>query len=510
MKKNIAFQLKLKFKLEFMILLAMISFINLRKIEEIEQKNFILIPFKSYFPKYDYDNNYNKAFINSLVRRKFFLNVENESGQKLEMILNTNEPQMHTRNVIAVIRNENEEYYEPYNTVTSDICTFNYKNSKSYEFLTAFNHSFYSIKNTCYAKEKLFLFQDFNLKEKKLFDIEFIHSSNETNICFFACLQIAESLVDLKVNLLIQLKNLINSNAVTWSLKFTSPDDGFLIFGDIIDNDKLKFYNENIKDNYLPLQIYAYSKTDIYWKLYFDKIIFGDYVIKKDSQIYFYMNFQTRFITVPKIYFNEIKNKYFLINEDETKFICFEETIEFFFSVIYCNKKDYLSLTDNYKKLPNLDLFAHRFGVNFTFTPKDLFLEKDDKLYFYIAYNSHRNEEWEMGTIFLEKYITVFNNEETTLNILQRPDGYEEEKEKVVYENNKTKYTIIIILGIILSGAVFGFLGIFYGKKIYAQRKKKANELNDDDYDYNPQSINENNNEKFKNDRENFDNQNTI
>ena len=53
-------------------------------------------------------------------------------------------------------------------------------------------------------------------------------------------------------------------------------------------------------------------------------------------------------------------------------------------------------------------------------------------------------------------------------------------------------------------------MGIFYGKKIYAQRKKKANELNDDDYDYNPQSINENNNEKFKKDGENFDIQNTI
>ena len=79
MKKNIAFQLK--FKLEFMILLAIISFINLRKIDEIEQKNFILIPFKSYFSKYDYDNNYNKALTKFKINNKYifsFIFVENK------------------------------------------------------------------------------------------------------------------------------------------------------------------------------------------------------------------------------------------------------------------------------------------------------------------------------------------------------------------------------------------------------------------------------------------------
>ena len=505
MKKNIISKLKIRF--EFIILLIIIFIINLGKADKIDKKNFILIPFKSYYPKFDYDNNYNKAFINSRMRRKIYLEIKDESGQKLEMILNTEEPLMHTRETVAVIRTDDTDN-KAYNTITPDICTFNYKNSKSYQLLTPFNHSFYSIKNTCYGKEKLYLFKDFNLKEKNLFDIGFIHSSNETNICFFASLQISESLADQKVNLFIQLKNLINSNDVTWSLKFTSPDSGFLIFGDIIGNDKLKFYNDNIEENYMTSTFYSYSKTSIYWKLYFDKIIFGDYVIKSDSELYFYINFLSRFITVPSKYFDEIKSKYLLINKDGTNKICFQESMELFFNAIYCNKKEYLELTDNFKKLPNLDLFGHQFGVNFTFTPKDLFLEKDDKLYFYIGYNSYKKDQWVMGTIFLEKYIIVFNNNEITLKILQRPDNYKEEK--IIYQNDKTKITVAVVLGIILSGLVFGFLGIFYGKKIYDKRKKKANELNDDDYEYSAQDINEDNTKEQNNIEVNFSDANNF
>ena len=51
--------------------------------------------------------------------------------------------------------------------------------------------------------------------------------------------------------------------------------------------------------------------------------------------------------------------------------------------------------------------------------------------------------------------------------------------------NDKSDKTIlIVILAIILSGLIFGILGLKYGKKIYQARKRKANELDDDNYDY--------------------------
>ena len=180
-----------------------------------------------------------------------------------------------------------------------------------------------------------------------------------------------------------------------------------------------------------------------------------------------------------------------LANENNTlsnkNFICFDEESEYFFHTVYCNKKEYLALTDNYKKLPTLNLYGYQLGINLTFTPKDLFLEKGEKLFFFIAYNFNKGNEWHMGNIFLEKYITVFDNDEKKLSILKQ-------KDKIIYEyntdNTTFKYILIIVLVFILSGLVFGFLGIFYGKKLYQSRKKKANELNDEDYDYSSQSIN--------------------
>ena len=76
------------------------------------------------------------------------------------------------------------------------------------------------------------------------------------------------------------------------------------------------------------------------------------------------------------------------------------------------NKKKYLELTDNYKKLDNLVLFLNNVHENITFTPKDLFLEKDDYMYFFvrvdisppIGEDEYENVEFSIGTILLEKY----------------------------------------------------------------------------------------------------------
>ena len=469
------------------ILIINISIIKKGKSEE-NNKNFIIIPFKSYFPKIDYSPNYNKALINSWIRKKIYFELENSSGQNLQIILNSKDSKIHTREVVAVLRTE-DKYLEYYNTNDSDICTFNYKNSNSYELTTDFNYIFYSISNVCYAKEKIYLYTDSNLKQKKLYDIEFIHSSNETHICFFAGLQITESIADEKIILLHQLKKLINSNSYTWTLKFTSPDEGHFIFGDIINNNKLNFYNDNIEDNYISLSVPTYSLDTINWKLFFEKVIIGDYIIKPDSQLYFFMNFERRYITVPKEYFYDIQKQYLLVdNYDENgniKFICFVEETEFFYNSIYCKKKEYLEMTDNYKKLPTLNLFGYRLGVNITFTPQDLFIEKGDNIYFYIAYDSKNEEDWYIGTIFLEKYITVFDNYEKKLSILKKNN-----KEDNKNTNNKSftnRVVLIIILVIIFSSFIFGLIGLIFGKKIYQKRKKKANELNDDEYDYSPQ-----------------------
>ena len=477
------FFLNNKFYLIFILFLN-ISIINKAKTQLNNHTNYILIPFKSYFPQID-SSSPNNALVNSWTRRKLYLDIEDESGKKLPFILNSEEPLIHTSENVSLLRTD-EQYFKPYISKASDICNFNFKNSDSYKYTTEFNKSFHYLTNICYAKESIYLYKDFNLKDKQLYNLDFIHSSNETHVCFFAGLQLTEALYEKPLSLLYQLKNLINANSYSWALKFTSPEEGFLIFGDIVGNDKLKFYNDNIEDNYITQNVFSMYASVIHWKFYLEKIYFGDYVITKSENFYFFIDFPTRYITVPRVYFNDIKSKYMLANENLDEDICFEEVAEFYFTTVYCNKKKFLSLTNNYKKLPNFILYGYQLEGNLTFSAKDLFLEKDDKVYFFIAFDSHKTDEWNMGSIFFEKFITVFNNDLKTIKILKRGENDNSNKNK----SNKTKIILIIVLIFILSALIFSFGGIFFGKKIYQARKKKANELDDDEFDYSPQSIN--------------------
>ena len=474
----------------YFLIFIVISFVYNIKSEEKTNDKILVIPFKSFFPKEDNYQGEHNALIMSWVKRKLYLEISNESKQKIPMILTSETIQMHTRDVVSVLRT-NEEYYKPYKNNVSDTCSFDYHSSITYKQITQFNESFYSISKVCHAKEKMVFYNDLNLKQKNSYDIEFIHSSNESSICFFAALQITLSPADQKVNLFYQLKNLINSNSYSWTLKFNSPNEGYLIFGDIINNKNLIFYNDNIEDNYMFENVYAPYSDQLYWKFYFTKLFFGDYIIKYDSSStknYFRINFNSRYITVPKEYFETILSKYLLSNETNKDIICYKENSGFYFVNIYCNKKKYLELTDNYKKLPAFNIFSASNEANITFSAKDLFIEKDDKIYFFIAFDGHKEDEWNIGSILSEKYITVFNNDQKKLNILKKKDNSDDTT------NINYSIVIIIILIVIFTALIFTFLGLFFGKKLFNLRKKKANELNDDDFDYTPQKGNDKNN----------------
>ena len=116
------------------------------------------------------------------------------------------------------------------------------------------------------------------------------------------------------------------------------------------------------------------------------------------------------------------------------------------------------------------------------FTPKDLFVSEGDTLYFLIAHHSYRDKECTFGNILLKKYPIVFDDDSKMIKILKSYNYINENLEKS--DGNKgSKIFWIIFLCVLLSGLIFGYLGLKYGKKIYQRRRMKANEL-DDNYDY--------------------------
>ena len=129
----------------------------------------------------------------------------------------------------------------------------------------------------------------------------------------------------------------------------------------------------------------------------------------------------------------------------------------------------------------------------------------NNRLYFLIYYRNGSYSNWEVGELFLRKYITSFNYYSKTIsfyknqvddinNIIykivpdEEPDEIPDSDPTPAESNNEPKnkmktWSIIVILcGIILVLAVIIIvLLIFRAKKF---RKKRAAELIDDNYEY--------------------------
>ena len=74
-----------------------------------------------------------------------------------------------------------------------------------------------------------------------------------------------------------------------------------------------------------------------------------------------------------------------------------------------------------------------------------------------------------MGTLFLKKYFFIFNTNEKTISF------YNNE----IIEHKKSSKFINYIIYIVLI-LIAGFIGFFFGKKIYYKvRSKRINEIND-------------------------------
>ena len=176
--------------------------------------------------------------------------------------------------------------------------------------------------------------------------------------------------------------------------------------------------------------------------------------------------------------------------------------------------------TNFYKEFPSIILSSKSLGINFEFINEDLFEQIYSRDYFLIIFptpteNQKYKNTWFLGEPFYKKYPFTINYDAKTIgfysdiiiNIKNITNNTKNEeiinvnitKENYINNENKSQTTTIVIklLEII---AVFGFIiGAYYlGVKYNERRKKRANELKDDNYVYIPEEkkdINANDNE---------------
>ena len=236
-----------------------------------------------------------------------------------------------------------------------------------------------------------------------------------------------------------------------------------------------------------------------------------------------YLNYNNGFITATKEYWDYIKKNFF--NEFFNSNICKEELIKFnleddivkSYYVISCDKSK-LTEEDKIKldKFPTIIFYIFDYNYKFELTKDDVFTEVNNILYFMIIYkrdifNNPELVYWDLGLPFLQKYQFVHNYEKKTIgfylpekeeeiveplpsendikeqsdiNINPNENKNENDKDRNKDEKDKEKNNLVIyiIVGIIV-GILLLILAFCLGKNLYQQRKRKANEL-EENFDY--------------------------
>ena len=192
---------------------------------------------------------------------------------------------------------------------------------------------------------------------------------------------------------------------------------------------------------------------------------------------------------IEKIFFSElIKNK-----------LCFVENLD---DNIYISQRITYSCLNNQevqeqiKSFPTLYFEIKSNNLTFMFTYKDLFKSFNDRLYFLVSFINYNTSDWTMGELFLRKYLASFNYDSKTISFYRNQVdeiNYKSQIPDVPNNTNKEENSsnlnigkIIRIIIEILMGITIIVILIVLIKKYKNSRKKHANELDDDDYDYIP------------------------
>ena len=328
--------------------------------------------------------------------------------------------------------------------------------------------------------------------------------------------------------------------------------------GEFIIGDKPHNYekNKNVYNENEYLKIRAlYGFDHLFWDISFNSIytqlknnnsFIGDFGTSAAK-----LNPNYGFVISTSVYFSKIKDIFF----NNFKEICKEKTLGKYYAYIECDNNDNLIL----ESFPDLFFEQKEFETIFNLTYEDLFiLDESYNKYIFLILNSRLNNNWVLGSVFLRKYQFTFNTDSKTIGYYKsmnenideneninddtsdKNDEEEENKEKENEENNNNnkenekgqnnkekdkennndknkdnnKYITYIVIGFLflIFCVLFLLIGMWVQKScINNKRKKRINELedqNDDDNYYYNEDKNNNLNPNKKDNEKSGENQN--
>ena len=343
------------------------------------------------------------------------------------------------------------------------------------------------------GEESFQIYRDIYLTNKQYINLQFYDdkiSEEKELLCGQIGIDASIFRID-DTNFIPQIINKFKESYKTYIIKYNynTPDEGQIIIGDMPHNYLSKEYNET--------NLIDFKSGNNRWSLIMDNLILEGYNISSSDlfeNIEVYLSFDHDGLVFSEIYIEYLDKIYF--NKYYEKNICKNETIFVYnraYTIVSCNASHFGK--DDINQFPKIIFIRYRTNLNFTFEGNELFYYKDNKYFFKIFKESSKAARFEFGRIFLRKYLTVFNFEAKKISFYKNKENKEDENNEGI---NNFLWKIILIISLVVIFIFLG-LGIFIGKKIYQKRIKRANELDDDNYLYDPNIINENGKEKLFN-----------
>lgn len=361
---------------------------------------------------------------------------------------------------------------------------YNRNLSSDFNYTEDYNKSIYEFKyNGKSAKDSIYAYTDLEMKNLQKFNDIGFYLGTDTNDLLCGIIGFKNDkfkIVCDDINNIFKsfkLKELINSN--DWFIKYTSKNEGLLVFGPEMD----KIYpNYDVKKFFITNS--EVQPGDDSWTIVIDKVYSGDKneTINK-KPIKAQINNDFGLLEGNKEYYMNITLNYFY--DYIKKRICTLDYIEvgyYEYLAIGCDK-DKFGIEDM-KKFPILKFVLVCFQTEFTFTYEDLFTETEHKYFFNVIFNKFINERFILGKVFLRKYPMLINFDSQTVgyyNDALNTETIDDDINRFYLTKSFILLLIFIIIALIIIAAVTFY---FIGKNLNKLKKRKANELTDDDYDY--------------------------
>ena len=339
----------------------------------------------------------------------------------------------------------------------------------------------------CYCNDTILLFTNKDLTEKKImkeFFLELVRNAKD-NITGTIGLNLNDMFNHVSILSLLKKNKLIENYYWFFDFEKWDSNKGKLFLGVL----PQEVYENKFSKDDLVSTPGAGRDTYTFYEVEFDEIYFknstgGKEIIGQSEKAE--LNLESNVIMGNHYFRSYINNSLNnLIQDDKCFFETFENYYEpldfkFDYDFFYCKNTKEIKEQLN-KIIPDLNFYLKILNYNFELKKEQILKEKGEYLYIYIIF-CHQHNSWNLGKPISLKYQFIFNPD------IKNVYFYKSLKK----EEDENNYLVLKIIGVIALCIIFGVLGVILGKKIYGIRKKRVNELKDDDFEYFSEQKNDN------------------